>query len=92
MNTKTLVVGQKVHMITCEYYLGKDGIVVKVTPSGAEVRATDGGLYRFDNKGYELDADRRERLGLAQVLKTNFIPLSGSQLPSAPLGIWLTSL
>lgn len=63
VDTKTLVVGQRVHMITCECYEGKDGTVVKVTPSGVEVRATDGGLYRFDNKGYELDADRRDRLG-----------------------------
>jgi hypothetical protein len=63
MDTKTLVVGQKVHMITCECYEGKDGTVVEVTPSGVEVRATDGGLYRFYNKGYELDADRRDRLG-----------------------------
>ena len=63
VDTKTLVVGQKVHMITCECYEGKDGTVVKVTPSGVELRATDGGLYRFDNKGYELDADRRDRLG-----------------------------
>jgi hypothetical protein len=63
VDTKTLVVGQKVHMITLECYEGKDGTVVKVTPSGAEVRAMDGGLYRFDNKGYELDADRRDRLG-----------------------------
>jgi hypothetical protein len=63
MDTKTLVVGQKVHMITCECYEGKDGTVVEVTPSGVEVRATDGGLYRFDNKGYELDAARRDRLG-----------------------------
>lgn len=63
MDTTTLVVGQTVHMITLECYEGKDGTVVKVTPSGVEVRATDGGLYRFDNKGYELDADRRDRLG-----------------------------
>lgn len=63
VDTKTLVVGQKVHMITLECYQGKDGTVVKVTPSGVEARAMDGGLYRFDNKGYELDEDRRDRLG-----------------------------
>jgi hypothetical protein len=63
MDTKALVVGQKVHMVTCECYAGNDGTVVKVTPSRVEVRAFDGGLYRFDNNGYELDADRRDRLG-----------------------------
>lgn len=63
MDTTKLVVGQEVHMITCECYEGKDGTVVEVTPSGVEVRATGGGLYRFDNNGYELDVDRRDRLG-----------------------------
>lgn len=72
MDTKTLVVGQKVHMSTCECYAGKDGVVVKVMPSGVEVRASDGGLYRFDHKGYELDADRRARLGFEPSPESTF--------------------
>ena len=72
MDTKTLVVGQKVHMVICECCAGKDGTVVKVTPSGMEVRAIDGGLYRFDNTGYELDGDRRERLGFGPNPESRF--------------------
>ena len=72
MDTKTLVVGQKVHMVTCEFYAGKDGTVVKATPSGVEVRAIDGELHRFDDKGYELDVDRRERLDIRPSPESNF--------------------
>jgi hypothetical protein len=59
-------------MVTCEFYAGKDGTVVKVTPSGVEVRAIDGELHRFDNKAYELDADRRERLGFGPSPESKF--------------------
>jgi hypothetical protein len=80
MDTKTLVVGQKVYMVSGGCY-GNTGEVVKVTPDGVEVRTsppslrnlygmhpatlpTEGELIRFDKDGKETDASRSERLGL----------------------------
>lgn len=55
MDTKTLVVGQKVYMSSGIYYC--EGVVVKVTPSGVDVQTDDGTwnapheLLHFDDKG-----------------------------------------
>ena len=48
MDTKTLVVGQDVYMLSGVY--GNKGKVVKVTPSGVDVQTTDE-LLHFDNNG-----------------------------------------
>jgi hypothetical protein len=49
MDTKTLVVGQDVYMLSGVY--GNKGKVVKVTPSGVDVQTTDE-LLHFDNNGH----------------------------------------
>jgi len=62
MDTKTLVVGQDVHMVSGIY--ANEGKVVKVTPSGVEVQTgvmqNDGTWnaherLRFDSEGKGLD-------------------------------------
>ena len=50
INTKTLVVGQKVEICSGVYTRGY-GKVVKVTPSGGEVQLEGEGILRFDSKG-----------------------------------------
>jgi hypothetical protein len=61
MNTRTLVVGQEVFLVSNEIYCDV-GKVVAVTPQGVDVQ-TDRELFRFDINGKETDAGRRERLG-----------------------------
>jgi len=61
MDTKTLVVGQYVYMVSGVY--GATGKVTKVTPDGVEVQAAPGTygrddkgqVFRFDNDGKPLD-------------------------------------
>lgn len=55
MDTKTLIVGQKVDIRSGAYYHGS-GEVIKLTPSGGEVRLDEpphykGGVLRFDSDG-----------------------------------------
>jgi hypothetical protein len=50
MNTKTLVVGQKVEIRSGVYTRGY-GKVVEVTPSGGEVQLEGEGILRFDSNG-----------------------------------------
>jgi hypothetical protein len=50
MDTKTLVVGQKVEIRSGVYTRGY-GKVVEVTPSGGEVQLEGEGILRFDSKG-----------------------------------------
>jgi hypothetical protein len=49
MDTKTLVVGQKVHFWSGCY--GGEGEVVETTPSGVTVLAEDGKRLKFDSDG-----------------------------------------
>jgi hypothetical protein len=53
MDTKTLVVGQDVYMLSGCYLCW--GEVVKVTPSGVEVQTSKGELLRFDSDGKGLN-------------------------------------
>jgi hypothetical protein len=62
MDTRKLVAGQYVHMVSSGIYANA-GKVVKVTPTGVEVRTFYGHLLIFDANGNETDASRRERLG-----------------------------
>jgi len=66
MNTKTLVVGQEVYMVSGPHYCCW-GTVIKVTPEGVVVRAdvqsnitSKGDLLRFDNTGKGLDEGTHE--------------------------------
>jgi len=75
MDTKTLVVGQEVYLVSGIY--GKKGRVVEVTPSGVMVQTekvvavtpsgmaetTEIELVRFNTNGKETDFSRRDRLG-----------------------------
>jgi hypothetical protein len=70
MDTKTLVVGQEVHLISGIYDYGK-GKVVEITPLGVVVQA-DAGVLRFDNNGKELDVSRRDRLGFGPSPENTF--------------------
>ena len=69
MDTKTLVVGQDVDMVSGPY--GCSGKVVKITPSGVDVQ-TDDELVRFDKNGKETDASRRDRLGFGPSPESKF--------------------
>jgi hypothetical protein len=71
MDTKTLVVGQEVHIISGIYDCGK-GTVVEVTPEGVVVQANTQRVLRFDNNGKELDASRRDRLGFGPSPESKF--------------------
>ena len=71
MDTKTLVVGQDVFLVSNEIYYNV-GTVVAVTRSGVDVQTgvmqNDGTwnaheLIRFDKDGKETEASRRDRLG-----------------------------
>ena len=53
MDTKTLVVGQDVYMVSGVYL--DQGKVVRITTSGLDVQAVHGGLVRFDSDGKECD-------------------------------------
>jgi hypothetical protein len=61
MDTKTLVIGQEVYMISGSVYAQK-GTVVKITPEGVEVQVRIGSwnayerIY-FDNRGYSYATD-----------------------------------
>jgi len=59
MNTKTLVVGQKVSVFGCGFF---DGAVIRATPDGVEV-ASDDGFAQFDNEGKETEASLYRRVG-----------------------------
>jgi hypothetical protein len=56
MDTKTLVVGRDVHLVSGCY--SRWGRVVKVTPSGVEVQigGPGGELWRFDSNGKACDS------------------------------------
>jgi hypothetical protein len=71
MDTKTLVVGQDVLLVSNEIYC-EVGTVVAVTPSGVDVQTgvmqIDGTWngherIRFDKEGKETETSRRDRLG-----------------------------
>lgn len=51
MNTKTLVVGQKVSVFGCGFF---DGAVIRATPDGVGVQS-DGGFAQFDKGGKETE-------------------------------------
>ena len=53
---------------------GRGGIVVKVTPSGVEVKS-GGLLLQFDANGKELDVSRQERLGFGPSPGDKFITM-----------------
>ena len=60
MDTKTLVVGQKVSIFGCGYF---EGTVVRITPDGVEVVIQDGDFARFDKDGKETEDSRYRRIG-----------------------------
>jgi hypothetical protein len=62
MNLKTLVVGDKVRMVSSRVY-GAEGVVIKITPEGVEVQSDQQQLFRFDTSGVELDSSRSTRIG-----------------------------
>jgi hypothetical protein len=58
MDTKTLVVGQDVYMLSGVYICW--GKVVKITPSGVDVQTDDQGLLRFNSRGEGYDKGTHE--------------------------------
>jgi hypothetical protein len=54
MDTKTLVIGQDVYILSGPYYHSQ-GKVVNVNPSTVEVKTKDGEIMRFDKNGLWLD-------------------------------------
>jgi hypothetical protein len=64
MDTRKLVLGQKVRMSSSGIYDCGEGRVVEIMPEGVVVH-TSAGLLRFDKDGKELDGSRRQRLGFA---------------------------
>lgn len=62
MDTKTLVVGQKVALFGCGFF---EGTVVSVTADGVGVE-TDNGFAQFDRDGNETEDSRYHRLGVLQ--------------------------
>ena len=78
MDTKTLVVGQDVYMLS-ECYISK-GKVAKVTPDGVEVHSGDERL-RFDKDGNELDVSRRESLGFGPSPESKFYTVLWQSAP-----------
>jgi hypothetical protein len=63
MDTKTLVVDQKVWVFGCGWF---EATVVRLLPSGVEVKSEWGQLAQFDNDGNETDDSRYRRLGCLQ--------------------------
>jgi hypothetical protein len=59
MDTKTLVVGQKVALFGCGFF---EGTVVSVAPDGVGVE-TDDGFAQFDKDGKETEDSRYRRVG-----------------------------
>ena len=70
IDTKTLVVGQVVHMISNTIY-ALDGKVVKVKPDGVDVQTVNG-VLQFDTTGNELDGSHRDRLGFGPSPESKF--------------------
>jgi hypothetical protein len=58
MDTKTLVVGQDVYMLSGVYIC--KGKVTKITPSSVDVQTTSEGLLRFDSRGKGCDDGTHE--------------------------------
>jgi hypothetical protein len=59
MDTKSLVVGQKVALFGCGFF---EGTVVSVKPDGVGVQS-DGGFAQFDKDGKETESSRYRRVG-----------------------------
>jgi hypothetical protein len=59
MDTKTLVVGQKVALSGCGFF---EGTVVSITPDGVGVES-DYGFAQFDKDGIETEDSRYRRVG-----------------------------
>ncbi len=60
MDTKTLVVGQKVWVFGCGWF---EATVVRLLPSGVEVKSEWGQLAQFDKEGNETEDGRYRRVG-----------------------------
>lgn len=65
MNTKTLVVGQRVVMRSGCY--GYEGAVIRVGPLGVDVQTDEGELFQFDQKGLERDGKSTYECGLWEI-------------------------
>jgi hypothetical protein len=59
MDTKTLVVDQRVSLFGCGFF---EGTVVRIMPEGVEVASVNG-LAQFDEEGKETEDSRYRRVG-----------------------------
>ena len=71
MDTKTLVVGQKVSMTKSGVYANW-GEVVEISSPGVAVKTEDGELLRFDTNGRQTDASQRDTLGFGPNPESKF--------------------
>lgn len=87
VDTKTLVVGQKVSLFGCGFF---EGTVVSVTPDGVGVESVNG-FALFDKNGEETEDSRYRRVGGTATMPPEWGPLELRSLDEVNLARNVTS-